>query len=160
MTNEQQEKIYTAFHGKVMGYIYSRVNRKAEAEDLCEDVFEKVFRRIDQFDRSKASLSTWIFTITRNTVIDHYRRTKPTEELDENLSDSSEIDESLLRTESLQELASALRSLPQELTDLIVLRYYDNKPLTEVAEIMGLSYGAVKLRHQKALGMLKRALQA
>lgn len=160
MTNEQQEKIYTAFHGKVMGYIYSRVNRKAEAEDLCEDVFEKVFRRIDQFDRSKASLSTWIFTITRNTVIDHYRRTKPTEELDENLTDSSEIDESLLRTESLQELASALRSLPQELTDLIVLRYYDNKPLTEVAEIMGLSYGAVKLRHQKALGMLKRALQA
>lgn len=159
MTFEQQETIYNAFHGKVMGYIYSRVNRRAEAEDLCEDVFEKVFRRIDQFDREKASLSTWIFTITRNTVIDHFRRTKPTEELDENLSDESEVDESLLQKESLQELASALKKLPQELTDLVVLRYYDNKPLTEVAEIMGLSYGAVKLRHQKALGMLKRLLE-
>jgi RNA polymerase sigma-70 factor (ECF subfamily) len=48
--------------------------------------------------------------------------------------------------------------MPEELRDLIVLRYYDNKPLTEVAELMGLSYGAVKLRHQKALGMLKKAL--
>ena len=160
MTAEQQEKIYTAFYGKVMGYLCARINRRAEAEDLASDVFEKVFTRFDQYDGSKSSVSTWIFTITRNTLIDHYRRTKPTEELDENLSDQSEIDEDLLRSESLEELAAALRRMPQELRDLIVLRYYDNRPLTEVAEMMGLSYGAVKLRHQKALGMLRRALSA
>jgi len=158
MNIEQQEKIYTTFHGKVLGYICVRVNRRADAEDLCEDVFEKVFRRIEQFDRTKASLSTWIFTITRNTVIDYFRRTRPSEELDENISDDTEVDENLLQTESLSELAAALKSLPRELMDLIVLRYYDNKPLTEVADLMGLSYGAVKLRHQKALGMLKKAL--
>ena len=160
MTAEQQEKIYTAFYGKVMGYLCAHINRRAEAEDLASDVFEKVFTRFDQYDGSKSSVSTWIFTITRNTLIDHYRRTKPTEELDENLSDQSEIDEDLLRSESLEELAAALRRMPQELRDLIVLRYYDNRPLTEVAEMMGLSYGAVKLRHQKALGMLRRALSA
>ncbi len=158
MTAEQQEKIYAAYQGKVMGYICARIRRRADAEDLCADVFEKVFNRIDQYDKTKSSLSTWIFTITRNTVIDHYRRTKPTEELDENLSDDTELDEGLLQTESLEELAAALRKLPQELTDLIVLRYYDNKPLTEVADLMGLSYGAVKLRHQKALTMLRRFL--
>jgi RNA polymerase sigma-70 factor (ECF subfamily) len=48
--------------------------------------------------------------------------------------------------------------MPEELRDLIVLRYYDNRPLTEVAEMMGMSYGAVKLRHQKALAMLRKAL--
>jgi len=158
MTAEQHEKIYTDFHDKVMGYIRARITRRAEAEDLCSDVFEKVYTRIDQYDASKSSLSTWIFTITRNTVIDHFRRTKPTEELDENLSDDTELDEGLLQTESLEELAAALRQLPQELTDLIVLRYYDNRPLTEVADMMGLSYGAVKLRHQKALVMLRRLL--
>ena len=158
MTAEQQERIYTAYQGKVMGYICARIRRRADAEDLCADVFEKVFNRIDQYDKTKSSLSTWIFTITRNTVIDHYRRTKPTEELDENLSDDTELDEGLLQTESLEELAAALCKLPQELTDLIVLRYYDNKPLTEVADLMGLSYGAVKLRHQKALTMLRRFL--
>ena len=83
---------------------------------------------------------------------------KPQEELDENLSDDSEVDEGLLANESLEELAAALKRMPEELRDLIVLRYYDNKPLTEVADLMGLSYGAVKLRHQKALGILKKAL--
>ena len=158
MTAEQQEKIYTEFYGKVMGYLCARINRRADAEDLASEVFEKIFMRFDQYDTSKSSVSTWIFTITRNTLIDHYRRTRPQEELDENLSDNSEIDENLLQNESLEELASALRRMPEELRDLIVLRYYDNRPLTEVAEMMGLSYGAVKLRHQKALGMLRKAL--
>ena len=158
MTAEQQEKIYTAFHGKVMGYLCARINRRADAEDLCSEVFEKIFNRFDQYDKTKSSISTWVFTITRNTLIDHYRRSKPQEELDENLSDDSEIDENLLQNESLEELAAALRRMPEELRDLIILRYYDNRPLTEVAEMMGMSYGAVKLRHQKALGMLRKAL--
>ena len=152
------ETIYAQFSSKVMGYIHARVRNRADAEDLCADVFEKVQRKLADFDPSKASVSTWVFTITRNTLIDHYRRVRPQEELDENLSDDSEIDEGLLQNESLEELAAALRSMPEELRDLIVLRYYDNRPLTEVAEMMGLSYGAVKLRHQKALAMLKRAL--
>ena len=83
---------------------------------------------------------------------------KPTEELDENLSDDSEVDESLLNQETLSELASALMRLPEQLWDIIVLRYYDGKPLTEIAEMMGLSYGAVKLRHQNALMLLRQHL--
>ena len=66
------------------------------------------------------------------------------------------MDEGLLQTETLSELASALRKLPQQMMDIIVLRYYDGKTLTEIAQMMGLSYGAVKLRHQNALLMLKK----
>ena len=120
-------------------------------------MFEKVQRKLADFDPAKASVSTWIFTITRNTVIDHYRRSKPSAELDEDLSDDTELDESLLNNETLSELAGALRALPEELRDIIVLRYYDGKPLTEIAEMMGLSYGAVKLRHQSALVKLRVA---
>ena len=154
------EQIYLEYRKKVMGYIRARIRSFADAEDLCEDVFEKIQRKLGDFDESKASLNTWVFTITRNTVIDYFRRSKPSEELDENLSDDSEVDENLLQNESLEELAAALRRMPEELRDLIVLRYYDNRPLTEVAEMMGLSYGAVKLRHQKALGLLRKALTA
>ena len=141
-----------------MGYIHARIRNTADAEDLCADVFEKVQRKLPDFDPEKASVSTWIFTITRNTVIDHYRRSRPADELDENLSDDTELDEGLLNNETLSELAGALKSLPEELRDILVLRYYDGKPLTEVAEIMGLSYGAVKLRHQSALAKLRRAM--
>ena len=153
------ETLYAQYCSKVTGYIHARIRNRADAEDLCADVFEKVQRKLAEFDSAKASVSTWIFTITRNTVIDYYRRSKPTEELDENMSEDTELDEGLLNNETLSELAGALRAMPEELRDLIVLRYYDGKPLTEVAEIMGLSYGAVKLRHQSALAKLRKAMQ-
>jgi len=158
MQTADLDRIYTEYSGKVMGYIRARIRSSAEAEDLHSEVFEKVLKKIGEFDPSKASLNTWIFTITRNTVIDHFRRTKPSEELDENLSDNVELDEDLLNTETLSELAAALRKLPQQMMDIIVLRYYDGKPLTEIAEMMNLSYGAVKLRHQNAVLMLRQAL--
>ena len=154
------ETLYAQYSSKVMGYIHARVRNRADAEDLCSDVFEKIQRKLGDFDSSKASVSTWIFTITRNTVIDHYRRSRPAEELDENLSDDTELDEGLLNSESLSELAGALRALPTEMRDIIVLRYYDGKPLTEIAGLMGLSYGAVKLRHQAAIAKLRKALSA
>ncbi len=153
------EEIYTEYRSRVMGYIASRIRNRADAEDLCSEVFEKIQRKLEGYDPEKASVSTWVFTITRNTVIDHYRKSRPSEELDENISDDTEVDEGLLNSETLSELASALRQLPQQLMDIVVLRYYDGKPLTEIAEIMGLSYGAVKLRHQNALMLLREKMR-
>ena len=151
-------RVYDEYSGKVMGYLRARIRNTAEAEDLCSEVFEKVQRKLPTYDQQKAAVGTWVFTITRNTLIDHYRKTKPTEELDENLADGAELDEDLLNAETLGELASALRTLPEQLRDIIVLRYYDGKPLTEIAGIMGLSYGAVKLRHQNALLLLRERM--
>ena len=153
------EQIYTAYYRKVMGYISSRVRSHADAEDLCADVFEKIQRKLADYDQEKAAISTWVFTITRNTVIDFFRRSRPGDELDENMSDDTEVDENLLQNENLSELAQALRKLPQQMMDIIVLRYYDGKPLTEIATMMGLSYGAVKLRHQNALIMLREMMR-
>ena len=158
MQTADLDRIYTEYSGKVMGYIRARIRSSADAEDIHSEVFEKILRKIEDFDETKASLNTWIFTITRNTVIDHFRRTKPSEELDENLSDNIELDEGLLNSETLSELAAALKRLPEQMRDIIVLRYYDGKPLTEIAELMNLSYGAVKLRHQNAVLMLRQAL--
>ena len=158
MAEMSMTEIYMAYHGKVMGYLTTRLNSHADAEDLCSDVFEKVQRKLPEYDQTKAAVGTWIFTITRNTLIDFFRRKKPQEELDENLAVDGEIDETLLNDETLSELSGALKQLPQQLTDIIVMRYYDGKPLTEIAEIMGLSYGAVKLRHQNALMLLREKM--
>ncbi len=154
------EQIYLEYKDKVMAYIQARIRVRADAEDLCSDVFEKIAVKLDAYDPEKSSISTWVYAITRNTVIDHYRRTRPSQELDENLKDDSEVDEKMLHEESLSMLAGALKRLPQELRDIVVLHYYDGKPLTEVAQIMHMSYGAIKLRNQKALDMLRLAMGA
>ena len=158
MTLEEQNKLYTRYYGRVLGYIRSRMNSRADAEDLCQDVFEKAFMAGDRFDPSRSSPGTWLYSITRNAVIDHFRRTHPTEELPEDLRTDELPEDGLLQTELLDQLAAALEKLPEELADIIVLRYYDRLPLTEIAQKLGMSYGAVKLRHQKALGMLRTAL--
>ena len=152
------DSIYQEYSGKVMGYISTRVQRRTDAEDLCSEVFEKVYRKMEGYDQEKASVGTWIFTITRNTVIDYFRRRKPTAELDENISGDGEVDDDLLNNETLSELAQALKRLPQELQDIVVLMYHDGIPMTEVARMMHLSYGAVKLRHQKALAMMRLSM--
>ena len=153
------EEIYTKYKDKVLGYIRNHVNSPEDAEDLCSDVFVKIFSKIDTFDETKASLSTWIYAMTSNTVIDFYRTNHIHSEIPEDLAeDKSLIEDEVLNGESLEELAKALRALPQEQMDIIVLRYYKGYTLQEVAEKMNLSYGVTKLRHREALGRLKDLL--
>ena len=159
MSRPDFANIYAEYRGRVLGYICARVRSRADAEDLCEDVFEKIQLKLDSYDSEKASISTWIYSITRNCVIDFYRRSRPFAEMDENLADDTSVDDKLLNDETLSELAEALTKLPVDLREIIVLRYYDGKPLTELGKALGLSYGAIKLRHAKALDMLRREMR-
>lgn len=158
MNRPDMVEIYTDYQARVMNYILARVRSRSDAEDLCSDVFEKIQTRLYSYDSEKASLSTWIYSIAKNCVIDYYRKNRPHEELDENLASDDEVDDGVLQDETLTELAEALSRLPDQLKTIIVLRYYDGKPLTEISQMMGLSYGATKLRHNSALEMLRKEL--
>ena len=160
MTTAEQTLLYTEYRDRVLGYIRARVPNPEDAEDLCEDVFLKVLRASESYDDRRSAPGTWIYAITRNTVIDYFRRTRPSEELPEDLAEDDLPEDELMQAELLDSLARALERLPEELTDVVVLHYYDRLPMTEIALRLGLSYGVVKLRHQKALTMLRRTLSA
>ena len=154
-----KEQIYTDYKDKVFAYIRNHVNSPEDAEDLCADVFVKVYDKLDTFDESKARISTWIYSITSNTEIDFYRTNHIHSEIPEDLSDTkSSIEEDVLTQESLSELATALLKLSEEQRDIIVLRYYKGLTLQEVSKKMNLSYGITKLRHREALGKLQDIL--
>lgn len=154
-----KEEIYTQYKDKVFGYVKNHVNSVEDAEDITSEIFIKIYSKIDSYDESKASLSTWIYSMTSNRVIDYYRTNHVYSEIPEDLSDEkSTIEEDVLNKETLEQLAKALESLPEELTDIIVLRYYKGLTLQEVAVKMGLSYGVTKLRHREALGKLREML--
>lgn len=155
-SDEEKNKIYTDFNKKVARYIAGKVPNPQDAEDLVSCVFMKVFQKLDTFDESKASLSTWIFTITRNTVYDFYGTRKDFSELPEDIATDSNIDENLLNEEMLELLADALESLDERSRDLIILHYYDGLTLKEIADRMQMSYPNAKVIHKKAL----RAMQA
>lgn len=151
-------KIYEDYHSKVLGYVVNQINDFHMAEDLTSDIFVKVYEKIDTFDESKASLSTWIFTITRNKLIDYYRTRKVMVEVPETLT-YEEDDDGILTDEALDKLAVALENINDRDRKIIVEHYYQNKTLKEIAEDMGLSYVYVKILHQKALFKLKNYIQ-
>ena len=154
-----KEEIYLQYKDKVLAYIRNHVNSPEDAEDLCSDVFIKIYQKLDTYDSSKASISTWIYSVTSNTVIDFYRTNHIHSEIPEDLTDErSSVEDEVLNQENLSLLAKALKDLPQEQMDIIVLRYYKGYTLQEVAEMMQLSYGVTKLRHREALGRLNEML--
>ena len=153
----EQSQIYEDYHMKVLRYIQGQVNDYYLAEDLCSDVFMKVYEKLESFNEKKASISTWIFTITKNTLIDYYRTRKVTSEIPENLV--YEDDESDVDDESLEKLAKGLENLDERSRNLIIKHYYEGKTLKEVAEELGISYAYSKILHQKALFLLKKYMK-
>lgn len=154
-----QEEIFNEYHKKIENYVWGKVNDKHLAEDLTSVIFLKIYEKLDSFDQEKASISTWIYTIANNTVIDYFRTRKVYEEVPEEISDLSEVDEAVLREEQLEELADALLKIPERERDLLVLRYYHNLTLKEIAIKMGMSYANVKIVHGKALTHMREILE-
>lgn len=152
----QREAIYEEYQSKVLRLIYSKVNNHTLAEDLTEDVFVKVYAKLHSFDETKASISTWIYRIAQNTVIDYYRVRKVDAEVPEDLRQDGEIDDNLLNTEMLESLAEALEQLPERDRNLIILHYYKEMTLKDAAAAVGMSYSNAKLVHNKSIAMLRR----
>lgn len=148
-------ELYAQYHDKVLRFLNGKVNNLTLAEDLCSDVFMKVYEKKDTFDPAKASASTWIFTITRNRLTDYYRTRRVFSEVPETLDDGSSLEDDVCNQETMDALASALEKLDERARDIIILRYYSGNTLKEIAEKMGISYAYVKVLHNKALSSLK-----
>ncbi len=150
-------RIYLNYYGKVSAYVRKRVFDTDEAEDVVSSVFLRVYERFDSFDPARASLSTWIYTITHNAVVDYYRtrriHTEYADYMDAELCEL--IDESDANDALLEQLADALEKLKEKERDLIVLHYYKEYTLKKIAEMMGMSYINAKVLHAKALARLR-----
>ena len=153
--------IYTQYCDKVFGFVRSKIFNQTEAEDIVQTVFLKVYSNLDKYDETKASLSTWIYTITRNTVYDYLKekRDHPVLELmDNTVYSADEPEDSILNNEALEELACALEKLPQNQRDIIILIYYKNLDRRKVAQMSGMTYGQLRYLHDKAIKRLGELL--
>jgi RNA polymerase sigma-70 factor (ECF subfamily) len=153
------EELYREYAGKVRRYVAGKIPNPQEAEDLVSAVFVKVCEKRLTYNPEKASPSTWIYTITKNTVTDYYRQAKPLYPLPEELPSAETIDAALLSDEALNSLADALEKLDARSQDIIILHYYKGMTLKAVALALGMSYANTKLVHRKALGQLNKMLE-
>ncbi len=154
----EHEEIFSAYRDKVASYLFSRVSVREDAEDLCSEVFAKVYRSLPEYDAERSSLSTWIYNITRYTLIDYMRTKRTFEPLGEELAAAADVEETFIKKETLSLLAKARASLDEQKRDIIILRYYKGHTLTEISRITGIGYGMVKIKHRQALDALRQSL--
>ncbi len=149
------EEVYKEYEVKVRTYVRSRVGNPYDVDDLCSEVFLNVMKGRASFSGEPKAVSSWIYMITKRTVAMFYRSHRQSFEIPEDMTDDTDIEGQMIDAESLDLLADALEKLEIRLRDIIILHYYNEKSLKDIAALMNMSYPNVKILHKKALNNLK-----
>lgn len=155
-------RIFEHYGPRVKAYLRRLGAPDATAEDLTQEVMLSVWRRAHQFDRGRAALGTWIYTIARNKRIDALRRDRrPDFDPDdpalvvEGEGGAPRGDDQAEAAEARREVMRAVAQLPAEQARLLRIFYFEEKPHSVIAEELGLPLGTVKSRLRLALGKLR-----
>jgi RNA polymerase sigma-70 factor (ECF subfamily) len=152
---------------KVFNLAYKFVGRHDEAEDLTQDIFFKIFRSLDTFDR-RANFQTWLTSVSRNLCIDHYRSVRKERETVERDVDASELSpisadaspmQALEQQDRVALLRRALGALPESLRTAVVMRDLQELTYQEIADRLRVPEGTVKSRINRGRTELAREIQ-
>jgi len=168
-------ELVRAQHRRVYGLCYRFTGNSSDAEDLTQDVFLKIYSNLGSFDLGRGSLQVWITTMTRNLLVDHFRRTRnqrATSSLDDGWDSAEElkpIDRLTARGPSPHELAAGneLAKMVQEalarvsvgLREAVILRDLQDMDYKEIAQVHKIPEGTVKSRISRGRAELARLLE-
>jgi RNA polymerase sigma-70 factor (ECF subfamily) len=152
---------------RVFNVAYKFVGRHEEAEDLTQDIFLKIFRSLDTFDR-RANFQTWLISVSRNLCIDHYRSVRREREAidrsvhPEDLAPSTSGEGPIAALEQRDRVAllrRALAGLPDTLRTAVLMRDIQELSYQEIADRLGLPEGTVKSRINRGRTELARQIR-
>lgn len=157
--------LYDRHYARLYGYLYYRLYDPDLAEEYTAQVFEKAVRSIGQFHYRGVSLGAWLTRIAKNIATDHHRRakTRPPDPLELNemwIDSGDDPAQKMLSNESTKLLEQALKQLTPDQQHVILLRFVAQMTSSEAGKVLGKSPGAVKALQHRALGALRRELEA
>ena len=146
------------FNSELRRFIHKRIEDSSVAEDILQEVFIKIHSRIETL-KEDTKLKSWIYQITRNTIIDHYRKRKEPSELPESLPELVSSPEGNDVVEEITPcIHSLMKSLPDHYRDALVLTEFQDLTQKEMGEKIGLSLPGAKARVQRGRQQLKELL--
>jgi RNA polymerase sigma factor (sigma-70 family) len=152
---------------KVFNVAYKFVGKHDEAEDLAQDIFLKIFKSLDTFDR-RANFQTWLISISRNLCIDHYRSVRKERETIDRDVDANELSpvsrevgpvQALEQRDRVMLLRQALAGLPETLRTAVLMRDIQELSYQEIADQLRLPEGTVKSRINRGRTELARQIK-
>ena len=156
--------LYRLYFPQVFTFINFRVSSREDAEDLTNAVFEKALAAIERYRPKPAQFSTWLYTIAKNCIIDHYRKRRLPMDDEAEAGGVPSTDSSydpvlrLLLDERKRTLREALAELTTEQREVVECRFFFEMAIHETALAMGKTEGAVKALQFRALESLHRLL--
>ncbi len=155
---------------KVYGLCYRFTGSGSESQDLTQEVFLRVFRTIGSFRSAEGSFGTWLARVTRNLLIDHYRRTRQervTDSIEDQLPMLEEAgaaasvrpDQGVAGREASEILQANLQKLSPDLREAVILRDLQEMEYREIAEVLSIPEGTVKSRINRGRAELGRLLR-
>ncbi len=157
-------EIYDHYEVKIYSYIYHRVGSQPVAQDLTSQVFLRVLEAIQHQRTWESSFSGWLYRIAHNLVIDHYRRRGrdnqvTIDEVPMLPARGDGPEQAAERAVVAANLRIAINRLTEEQAQVVTLRFLEGLSITEVAEAMGKTEGAIKAMQYRAVTSLRRLLE-
>jgi RNA polymerase sigma-70 factor (ECF subfamily) len=149
--------IYDAFIGRIYRFVYYKTHHKETAEDVTSEVFKKALQRIGLFDPTRGSFSGWLYRIARNTVIDHYRTTRPTDDIDDmwGLMSDSDTERDIDAKMAVERLQKHLVVLTSEQRDIVLMRVWEGMAYKEIAGAVDKSEAACRMAFMRSISRLR-----
>jgi RNA polymerase sigma-70 factor, ECF subfamily len=159
-SGDELRELYRRYSGELYGFALNALSDRELAEEVVQDVFARAWRRAADYDPRRGSVRTWLYTITRNRIVDARRRAaaRPGLARHEAGEGPPELDSELEQAVLRWQMAAALTRLSPEHREVIRLAHYGGLSLREISESKGIPLGTVKSRTSYALRTLRLIL--
>ena len=170
------EQLARSQQRRVYGICYRFTGSQSDAEDMTQEAFLKMYRNLASFDPAKGGFTTWLTTLTRNLLVDNYRRSRmerASDSLDETYAgeedgptkaerladDRPSQEHHVAGLELRAQIQAALKQVSPELREAVILRDLEDMDYKEIAEVLGVPQGTVKSRISRGRSELARLLK-
>jgi RNA polymerase sigma-70 factor (ECF subfamily) len=170
------EEIVRRYNRRIYNICYRFAGAGDDAEDLTQEVFIKMYRTLNSYDVGRGAFMTWVTTITRNLLVDHFRKTKQDRVTDSLDSAPSQHEEAMPLSDQIEDkgpapdahvqsreagdtVHQALQKLSPELREAVILRDLQDMDYREIAAVLKVPEGTVKSRINRGRAELARLLQ-
>jgi RNA polymerase sigma-70 factor, ECF subfamily len=151
-------RLFDEHHLPLFRFAWRLTGQQQDAEDMVQECFVGLLKPSSNFDARRTSLRTYLFGAVRNQAWKRLRRREDSSDELDRVPGGPSPESQTLRSEFEHAVAGAIRRLPDAQQEVLILAHYEQLPLAEIAELLGMELGAVKSRLQRARATLKETL--
>jgi RNA polymerase sigma-70 factor (ECF subfamily) len=154
-------ELYERYYTRVYRYVFHRLGNPTEAEDITALVFMKALEALPSYQSRRNTFAPWIFRITRNAIIDHYRRRRFQTSIDdlEHHSNDSDPARYVLDCERTEELGVLVQHLSDDQRDVVLLRFAGDLSFAEIGSVLNKNEPAVRMLLHRGLRKMKLVIE-